>query len=84
MNSDWYIEMNSLNVKQHPAIVLVILACVSIDVHFPIYPIERQRLLIPSKIDENNNNKKNPTRPLHDTWYYIAFSFGVCFVVGVL
>lgn len=42
MNSDWNIEMSSLNVKQHPAIVLVISTSVSIDVHFPAYPTERE------------------------------------------
>lgn len=55
MNSDWNIEMSSLDVKQHPAIVLVIPASVSFDVHFLAYPTETQRLLLPSKIDEKNS-----------------------------
>lgn len=42
MNSDWNIEMSSLNVKQNPAIVLVISTSVSVDVHFQAYPIERE------------------------------------------
>lgn len=27
---------------------------------------------------------KKKMKPFHDTWYYIAFNFWVCFVVGVL